>query len=230
MRKNTLFGLLALGLVICLTGSTANAQDYKMSAFAGYSFGTSNNGCVDGCFDPSLHGYAASFTYNLNRHIGIEANFSGRNGDTTLYMQAATSTSNGENFFQRQDIYFYTFGPRLTMPVGKFSIYTHFLVGAAHYHTGTTDVCIPATGESEGCFSTSAAHATATAFAVKVGGGVDWNHGRWGVQLLEVNYIRSEMQINETDCTGCTPFNFPGGSNNVELTTGVKFNFGGTGH
>jgi hypothetical protein len=227
MKKQVLIAFLAVGLVVCLTGASAQAQD-KMSVFGGYAFGTSNNGCQNSCFDPTLHGYAASFTYNFNRHIGLEANFSGHNGDTTIFNQPVTATQNGENFFQRQDIYFYTFGPRISAPVGNFSIYAHFLVGGAHYHTGTTDACLQSAGSESGCFTTSTSHATSNGFAVKTGGGVDWNHGRWGIQILEVNFIRSEMQITETDCvSGCNPFNFSGGSNNVELTAGFKINFGG---
>ncbi|HUK30599.1 MAG TPA: outer membrane beta-barrel protein [Candidatus Acidoferrum sp.] len=228
MKKQVLIGLLAVGLVICLTGASAHAQDSKMSVFAGYSFGTSNNGCqFEECFDPTLHGYAASFTYNFNRHFALEANFSGRNGDNTLFSQPVTSSENGENFFERQDMYFYTFGPRLTMPVGKFSIYTHFLVGAATIHTGTIDKCILSSTADSECFSTETSSAHGTGFALKVGGGADWNHGRWGIQILEVNFIRTEIQTTANDCVGCTPFMTPFAANNVELTTGVKFNFGG---
>jgi len=229
MKKQVLIGFLAVGLLICLTGAPAHAQD-KVDVFAGYSVGTTNFGCISSsCYDPAIHGYAAAFAYNFNRHIGLEANFSGHNGTSTLDHEPATSTSDGYTDSVRQDAYFYTFGPRLTVPVGRFSIFGHFLVGAAHIHEGLQYMCLPSTG-SESCGTPDNYHITGNGFAFKTGGGVDWNHGHWGIRILEVDFIRTEFQVTEIEnCSECstTPYTYPVPGSNFELSAGIKFNFGG---
>ncbi|HYB60978.1 MAG TPA: hypothetical protein VEH50_05815 [Methylomirabilota bacterium] len=234
MKKQGWFILSVLGLVICITSAPAHAQDGKISLFAGYSFGTNNFYS----FDPTLHGYAADFAYNLNKHIGLEANFSGHNGTTTIYSFPATTDDNGYNDTLRQDIYAYTFGPRLSLPMGHFTLFTHFLVGGAHLHEGYTEKCTPATGEDEETCnyisgSTSIDYTSGSkgnGFAFKTGAGADWNHGFWGVRILEVDYVHAEVSTTENQtCTyACaTPYKYTSSANNFELATGVTFNFGG---
>jgi hypothetical protein len=229
MKKQGWLVLSVLVLTICLTGAPAHAQDGKFSLFAGYSFGT-NNYYSD---DPGLHGYAADVAYNLNKHIGLEANFSGHNGTSTIYTDVYAAVDNSYNEVVRQDLYSYTFGPKLSLPVGHFSLFTHFLVGATHVHNGETDSCVPGTGSGAETCSTSYPYHDSShgnGFAFKVGGGVDWNHGHWGVRVLEVDYVHSEVSATETEsCTGCTAdtYTYPQAANDFELATGVTFNIGG---
>ena len=226
MKKQGWFILSVLGLVICITSAPAHAQDGKISLFAGYSFGT--NTYYSG--DPGLHGYTAQAVYNLNKHIGLEANFSGHNGTSPIY-SAAYAGSDTYASVARQDLYTYTFGPKLFLPMGHFSLFTHFLVGAAHVHDGETDTCTAATGGSCSSGYPEQYSTHGNGFAFKTGGGVDWNHGFWGVRILEVDYVRSEIYGTETyncpDCEGVSTYKFDSGINNFELATGVTFNFGG---
>ena len=114
--------------------------------------------------------------------------------------------------------------------MGHFSLFTHFLVGAAHVHDGETDKCAPATGEDEETCSSDYPYnysSHGNGFAFKTGGGVDWNHGSWGVRILEVDYVRTEVYATETQsCTGCTPYTYtyPLATNNFELAAGFTFN------
>lgn len=219
---------LALGL-----GSVARAQDSvpKMQVFGGYSFGT--NSCfasIGFCFvDPALHGYAASFAYNFNNHIGLEANFSGHNGTSTVDKEPPTSSSMGFFDTENQNIYVYTFGPRLSLPVGKFSLFSHVLVGAVHLNEATNNECIPATSGPDFC-STPPVNGVRThgnGFAAKFGGGVDWNHRRWGIRILEVDYTHGQVYTSNLSSNSTATQNFDSTGNEFEMSTGVTFNFGG---
>ncbi len=223
MKKQGWFILLVLGLVICITSAPAHAQDGKFSLFAGYSYGTND---AYRLIDPALHGYSAGVAYNFNKHIGLEANFSGHNGSPLIDSEPATSTENGYNDFTDQDEYIYTFGPKLSLPVEHFTLFTHFLVGGVHEHVGFTDKCVQSSGSDSTCSTTPSSDSSrGNGFAFKTGGGVDWNHGFWGIRILEVDYIHGDLLLHET-CTGCTPYNFSSTFNNFELATGVTFNFG----
>jgi hypothetical protein len=228
MKMRVCFALSVLVLTICALGLPAQAQDSKINLFGGYSYGTNNFGCGFGgfgCLDPGLQGYSGAVSYNFNKYIGLEANFSGHNGTSTIYYTPATSTANGENYAVNQDLYTYTFGPKLSLPVGKFSLFTHFLVGASHVHEGESDKCIQSSGSESSCFTSSSAKGGANGMAFKTGGGVDWNHGRWGVRILEVDYVHSQISGTIT-CTGCNaPETSDSSWNGFELATGVTFNF-----
>src|SRR5580692_6715283 len=153
-KKTCVSLLLAAAFALCLGGS-GKAQDSvpKMQVFGGYSYGT--NSCFGECFfDPGLHGYTAAATYNFNRHIGLEANFSGHNGSATLDHELPTSSENGFLDTVNENIYVYTFGPRLSLPVGDFSLFTHFLVGGTHVDENGKDQCLLATDGESSCGTT----------------------------------------------------------------------------
>ena len=231
MRKQGMFAGIVLGIMACLVGAPAHAQDSKISVFAGYSYGTNNFSCTFGfgCFDPGLHGYSAAFAYNLNKHIGLEANFSGHNGNTTVFQQVPSSTSNGQTETVSEDLYTYTFGPRISLPLGNFSLFTHFLVGAEHARATFADTCQLSSGGGT-CFNPTFESSRGTGFAFKTGAGLDWNHGRWGIRVLEVDYSHDETSLTGSEsCSGCNvgKITSAGSANNFELSTGFTLNFGG---
>jgi hypothetical protein len=223
MKKQAMFVVLALALMICVAGVTAHAQDQgKFTVFGGYSYMTNSfsrsSGCGSSCdaSEPSIgiHGYTTSFVYNANKHVGLEANFSGHNGSPAVYSDSYPETDN-----LYEDIYTYTFGPKLTQPVGNFALFTHFLVGVEHAHVGYKENCSDCTDNYSD---------RGYGMAFKTGGGADWNHGSWGVRILEVDYIHSSLNLTET-CAGCSSsdtFSFPASNNSFELATGVTFSFG----
>jgi hypothetical protein len=224
MKKQAWLILSVLGLVICLAGAPAHAQDGRISLFGGYSYGTNNFYS----YDPQLNGYGLAVAFNLNKHIGLEANFSGHNGSPVIDSAPASSTENGYNEVLRQDLYTYTFGPKLSLPVGHFTLFTHFLVGGAHIHEGYTEKCIQSSGSDDTCYTPYSTSTRGNGFAFKTGGGVDWNHGHWGIRILEVDYVRAELFTTET-CPDCSaPESYSSSANNFELATGVTFNFGST--
>lgn len=226
MKIKSLLCVSILALAVLIVGAPAKAQDSKVTVFGGYSFGTNN---FSNEVDPGLHGYALSAAYNFNKYIGLEANFSGHNGTSTLYSEAPTSGNNGYKDVAGEDIYTYVFGPKLTLPLGNFSLFTHILVGGSHVHAGGTDKCVPEVGNSSSCSGNPVQffRASGSGMAVKTGGGVDWNHGRWGIRILELDYVHSQVFVTDSEtCSGCQTYGNDGSWSGVELSTGVTFHFG----
>src|SRR5580704_8589644 len=161
MKKQLMLGVLLFALMGILGTAPAHAQDMgKFSIFGGYSYGLNNlvsNNCFfsDYCDSGSMgmHGYTAAVTYNFAKNIGIEANFSGHNGGGVTYSYTPTVNDNGYSESQNQDIYTYTFGPKITLPLGNFALFTHFLVGGMHADLGDAETCTSSTGGEQTCSS-----------------------------------------------------------------------------
>jgi hypothetical protein len=94
-------------------------------------------------------GYDASFTYTFTSHVGMEAPFTGHNGSFTQDSEVATSENEGFRDPGKQGLYVYTFGPRLSLPTGNFSLFSHFLVGATHVTENFSDTSTPPTGGAD---------------------------------------------------------------------------------
>lgn len=217
-------------LLLSLGGSVARAQDSKLDVFGGYSYSTNN--CFSACdlFDPGLNGYGLAVAYNFNRHIGIEADLSGHNGSQMTYSYSPTATDTGYQYQDNANIYTYTFGPRFSIPVDRFSLFAHVLVGAAHLNATDKETCLPATGTAnvQTCGTPTVNHYVydSNGFATKIGGGVNWNHGRWGIRILEADFVHGEVNNTERYDNG-TKYQYVSSGNGFELYTGVLFNFGG---
>jgi hypothetical protein len=212
-----------------MTGSPAHAQS-KTQVFGGYSYGTNNlqYGCE--C-DPGLHGYGASFVYNFSSHVGLEGTFTGHNGTDTLEYYAPSSTQYGESDSAKQAIYTFTGGPRLSLPVGNFNLFTHFLVGGSHISETYSQTCTVPTGSDNDNCSLNVDKIYGTGFTFKTGGGLDWNHGAWGLRILEVDYLHSDLPVKDNPTSGGTGYNpetYDISGNSFEMLAGITFNFGGS--
>jgi len=221
---------LLLGMTVCVA-SQASAQTSRFSVFGGYSYGTNNffNGYYEGLPGASaLNGYGVAFTVNLNDHIGMEANFTGHNGgSSTILNEPATANYNGEEIASgNQALYTYAFGPKLSQDVGNFSLFTHFLVGGTHMSQSLTETCTNA-GYPYPCGTPNpeVTKQAGSGFAFKTGGGVDWNHGRWGIRILEVDYVHGQM-VSSFNGNLDDLASLATSGNNFELNTGITFNFG----
>lgn len=229
IRKFSVAAALLLGMTVGVA-SRASAQTTKYNVFGGYSYGT--NGVFAPFLGPFsltmptvLNGYGAAFTVNLTNHIGLEANFTGHNGTPTIQYQPPTSNDGYRDSVNASE-YVYTFGPKLFQNIGDFSLFTHFLVGGVHLDNTVKETCIPGTSDTCGTPNPSVLFAQkGSGFAFKTGGGVDWNHGRWGIRILEVDYVHGQMLSN---LGGIIPGSgsLSTSTNNFEMTTGITFNFG----
>jgi hypothetical protein len=122
------------------------------NVFVGYSF-SRTNGVGN---TTNLNGWEASLEGKLLPWIGIVADFGGGYGSGGLPISCAIAFCNNSGGSLRR--YTYLFGPRVSVPVGRFTPFAHALFGAAHINTvGFTD----------------------TSFATALGGGLDYRliHG-----------------------------------------------------
>lgn len=274
MKNHGVFAVVVVALLLCLSGVVAHAQDQmesKVDVFAGYSFAShhqQNNA------NANLHGYGFGFVVNLSRNIGFEADFSGHNGKSTPFSNSSTTTTTttpatpglipstfSETNNADQKLFSFLFGPKITHHVGNFQLFTHLLVGGLHAkETGSgnnrsTNTFVFAgppvtttTNTNSNVFSNTA---KGTGFGLKVGGGVDWVHGHWGVRFLQIDYLYGNASPSGTQtntntftsvCTPAVPFcpvpatftsvqvspgPFSGNatSNDVQLSTGLVFRF-----
>ena len=176
MRKTA--GIL---LGIFLAAGLAQAQiPTSGNIFVGYSFSQAEPSA-----DVNLNGWEASLEGKFLPWVGIVGDFGATYGSSNLtfpcppnIFQCGTVTTNVKR-------YTYLFGPRISVPVGRFTPFAQLLVGAAHINTfGNTD----------------------NSFATAVGGGLDYRliHG------LAVRLQGDEIHTNFFS-TGENHFRFSAG-------------------
>jgi hypothetical protein len=142
--------------------------------FVGYSFARTNSfgGTI------SLNGWEGSLEGKFLPWIGIVADFSAGYGSDNFFPPCPFGgcVFNGTSVRK----YTYLFGPRVSVPIGRFTPFAHALIGAAHVNArGSTD----------------------TSFASAIGGGLDYKLIKglaWRVQLDNVHtnfFSRGENHI-----------------------------------
>jgi hypothetical protein len=112
----------------------------------------------------NMAGWNASLLGNFNSIVGLKGEVSG------LY---AKSTAYGSIRFSG---YSAMGGPQITGRSGPVSAFGHALFGVEHIGVG-----VPIGGVRVG--------ASLNAFAMALGGGVDWHRGTWGIRLPQVDYF-----------------------------------------
>lgn len=162
-----------IGLTLCLFALAANAQiPTSGNIFLGYSFSQTNSlGRTT-----SLNGFEGSLEGKFLPWVGIVADYGAGYGNDNRPIPVVACPISGCAFngvSVRK--YTYLFGPRVSVPVGKFTPFAHFLLGAAHINDrGDTD----------------------TTFATAIGGGLDYRviHGlAWRIQgdELHTNFFKT---------------------------------------
>ena len=146
--------------MIFLLAGVASAQDEapKAEVFAGYSYVRVNPGFA-GAPGVNFNGGSASFSYNPTGWLGLVGDFGGYHGSA---------------FGIGADVYSYLFGPKLALRRGAFTPYVQTLFGGAHGSAGFD--CMPPSARvhREGVLI-SCGSGSENAFAMTIGGGVDWN-------------------------------------------------------
>lgn len=168
----------ATGFVVFIIAAAANAQiPTSANVFLGYSFSRTNNAAaISGTFAPgtvSLNNLEASLEGKFRPWLGAVADFGTGYGSDNSAFTALTCTNPCP--FQGNSVrrYTYLFGPRVSIPAGRFTPFAHFLFGGAHESVrGVPD----------------------NSFATAVGGGLDYRliHGfAWRLQLdnLHTNFF-----------------------------------------
>jgi len=186
---------LLCGAMLLFAG-LASAQDEtpKVEAFGGYSYLRVNPGF--GAPGANFNGGSGSLAYNFNSWLGAVGDFggyhwSGFGGDAT----AVT----------------YLFGPKIAYRHGAITPFAQVLFGGAHLSAsgGGCDV-IAGRVRSEGSIIGGCGSGSENAFAMTIGGGVDWNATEHiGVRLIQGEYLMTRF-FSETQ-------------NNARISAGVVF-------
>src|ERR1700686_451945 len=147
--------------VLFFFAGLASAQIPSGNIFLGFSYERTNSTAFSGSnlvtttfSHPNLHGWEASFEGKVLPLGGIVGDVSGHYGSQSFVEVTPNGPQSINVTGHEQE---YLVGPRLSVPVGKFTPFAEVMVGVAHIHTGGT---LP--GPSN------------TSFATAVGGGLDY--------------------------------------------------------
>jgi opacity protein-like surface antigen len=168
-----------LGAALFLFAGLANAQIPSGNVFAGFSYERTNSsafgtGLVGSTLSGSnLHGWEVSAEGKFLPLVGIVCDVSGHYGSEN-FVEATPNGPQSINVTGHEQEYLV--GPRLSVPVGKFTPFGELMVGAAHIHTGGT---LPTPSN--------------TSFAYAVGGGLDYRLLGPLAARVEGDYLRTDF-------------------------------------
>jgi len=184
--------------VMLLSAVAASAQDMpKAEVFGGYSYlHVSDQGAT-----ANFNGGSGSLSYDPNSWLGIVGDFGGYHwSDSGVDANVIT----------------YLFGPKIAFRSGKITPFVQALFGGAHLSgsgsggSGGTDVRV----RPEATFGGSGS-ASENAFAMALGGGLDWNATpHIGVRLIQAEYLLTKFNDGANNR-----------QNNVRVSAGVVFRF-----
>jgi len=166
-------------VLLLLFAGSANAQAPSGNVFFGYSYESTNstafgpNLLLNTVTRPNLEGWEASFEGKVLPWVGIVGDVSGHYGSQSFTELTPNGPVNVNVTGHEQE---YLVGPRLSVPVGKFTPFGEVMVGVAHIHTGGT---LP--GPSN------------TSFATAVGGGIDYRLFRPIALRVEGDYLHTNF-------------------------------------
>jgi len=163
-----------ISVVLLLFGGLASAQvPTSGNVFFGYSFENASASALDNLTRPNLQGWEGSLEGKLMPWVGIVADFSGHYGSQNFIEATPAGPLNVKVTGHEWEV---LFGPRLSVPVGKWTPFGELLVGLAHMNTGGT---FP--GPSN------------TSFATAVGGGIDYRLIRPVALRVEADYLHTSF-------------------------------------
>jgi len=165
-----------LGIAIFLLVGLANAQVPSGNIFLGYSFeNTSSSALGLNLSRPNLPGWEGSLEGKWLPWVGIVADFSGHYGSQTFQelVPAGPGPVTVKVTGHELEV---MFGPRVSIPVGKFTPFAEAMGGVAHINTG---------GSFPGPSNTS--------FATALGGGIDYRLIRLFAWRVEGDYITTRF-------------------------------------
>jgi opacity protein-like surface antigen len=163
-----------IAIALFLFTGLATAQVPSGNVFFGYSYeNTDWSGFSTVAGRPNLQGWEASFEGKVLPWIGIVGDVAGHYGSQNFVEPTPNGPTTVSVTGHQQE---YLFGPRLAIPVGKWTPFGEVLVGFAHIHTGGT---LPGPSNSS--------------FATAVGGGLDYRLFRPVALRAEGDYIRTSF-------------------------------------
>lgn len=189
-----------------------DSEDYypKVEWFLGYSFWRAMPTSLSNRMG-YLHGGSTSIAYNLNRYVGLVADFGGYDDSRVTLFTPTTS----QTFDSGGSAYTYLFGPRFSYRRERFTPFAQALFGGTHASSVTISGC---TG-----VPTCTPLGSENAFATAIGAGLDIRITHHvSLRLIQGDFLLTHFRnLLSTDGTD------RGWQKNVRLSTGVVFRFGG---
>jgi opacity protein-like surface antigen len=182
--------VLLCALTVCFAG-VASAQDMpKLDAFGGYTFAhLSEDG--EGI---NLNGGSGSVAFHPNDWLGLVADFGGYHTNS---------------FGESGNLFTYLFGPRVNFGHGKLEPFVQTLFGGGHLSSGDTCVDVSRVNRQ---VSSECGSFSENAFAMTLGGGIDWNATEHlGLRLIQIEYLLTDFGSAH--------------QNGVRISTGVVVRF-----
>ncbi len=205
-RNNIGRTILLASLLLALTATGWAQVPSSGNVFFGYSYFNTN------LFGnrTSANGWEASFEGKIVPFLGMVADFDGHYSGTVNFPESDCSgiacpvgPANGgipqpggylsANMLE----YDFLFGPRVSIPAGRFRPFGEFLIGGAHMNAKAT--------------GTNSSFGTDNSFATAVGGGFDYRIIRPIAWRLQGDYIHTNL--------------FGTGENDVRISTGIVLRF-----
>jgi outer membrane protein OmpA-like peptidoglycan-associated protein/opacity protein-like surface antigen len=187
----------------------------KVELFLGYTYWKAVPSSTGNRID-AMNGGSTSLAYNLNRHLGLVADFAGFKVDSLNFTSPGPGFTPSRVVDVKSNVFSVLFGPRLSFRNhGRFTPFVQVLAGVARADDVTLDGC---TAPIYACTPLL----KETVFAMTAGGGLDYrlNH-RIALRLFQAEYLLTRFQ-DPTSVTGDK-----GWQSNVRLSAGLVFRFGG---
>jgi opacity protein-like surface antigen len=193
-------------------GSSGSGIEFpKAELFLGYShFGTGSTSTVTGNRMVGLNGGSTSIAFNLNRYLGLVADFGGY---ANSQLQLTGSGANEPLVVNANGTaYTFLFGPRLSFRnSSRLTPFAQVLVGGVHASNVTVSGCA-----GSACTPLPAQNS----FAMTAGGGLDIRLTRhFSIRAVQAEYMMTRF--------AAVPSGASTGQNDLRLSSGLLFGFGG---
>jgi opacity protein-like surface antigen len=196
--------LLLIGVAMLSSVSAVAQQAPKSEVFGGYSYFRPDGG-------GSLHGWNGSADVNLNKWLGVVADFSGHYGSSSTSVSTAIIGQPGLSVEASADSNIHTFlvGPQVSYRKDeRLTPFGHALIGFSRVHDhGSATATVPVLGTTTFSFNN-----TDTGFAMGLGGGLDVTITRSvALRLIQADYLMTRLN--------------GGNQNNARISVGFVYRF-----
>jgi len=198
MRKLALLVIAVLALAMACTAADKppaapiSVSDFsRLEVFGGYSYLYLRNGEPGSVQMPaamSTNGWDAALTYNINRYLGLSAEFSGQYAGDFF---GSNDLISGAGINHNTQVHNFLFGPTVTRRTrGKLTPFAHVLFGDSRMSSEPSII--------EGAtiyYATS--RTTWDAWVMTVGGGADLKvNDRFSLRMVQFDYLHTNLNYN----------------------------------
>jgi hypothetical protein len=184
----------------------------RFELFVGYSYLQAVPKLAAGNRLVWLNGGSASVAFNVNRHLGLVADFGAYTNSQMQFTGAYTSTVDVNN--SNVAVLTYLFGPRYSFRnYDRITPFAQVLFGGVRANLVTLT----------GCTSSCTLLPAQDSFSMTAGGGLDLRvHRHFAIRIIQAEYLMTRFASYTTGTTGA--------QNDMRLSAGLVYRFGGNPH